>query len=100
MVTFIIGFIAGFFANWIFGIITRLLPATWVRYSVHLGEVEEKRDLVGSTQVVPVTINHLVFRQLRDDSSLPILIISEWSDLSISLLQEYEKKDCPEVRLR
>lgn len=38
---FTLGFLAGFLANWLFAMLTRLLPATWVRYTVNLVSVRE-----------------------------------------------------------
>ena len=42
--TFLLGLIAGFFANWLFGMAARLLPPTWIRYRVQIegcGELDE-----------------------------------------------------------
>ena len=51
-----LGFLAGFFANFVFRLIARMLPATWVRYMVRIGNPKCEKDLAGSNWIVPVTI--------------------------------------------
>ena len=56
MNSFGLGFIAGFIANWVFAMITRLLPPTWVRYEVRIGEPRKNVSSVGEEWMSPVTI--------------------------------------------
>jgi hypothetical protein len=56
MVNFVIGFLAGFFANWIFGMLSRVTPSTWVRFEVRFQQPKKEVDLAGESWLVPVTI--------------------------------------------
>ncbi len=38
---FLLGLIAGFVANWLFGMAARLIPYTWIRYKVEITGVSE-----------------------------------------------------------
>ncbi|MCH7625194.1 MAG: hypothetical protein IIC83_04655 [Chloroflexi bacterium] len=51
-----LGFLAGFLANTVFGMITRLLPPSWVRYHVSVVDVQMASDLTGHTYTVSVVI--------------------------------------------
>ena len=44
---FWLGFLAGLFANWMFGMITRLLPATYVRFRVQIEKDIDKEEELG-----------------------------------------------------
>jgi hypothetical protein len=44
---FLLGLIAGFFANWLFGMAARLLPPTWIRYRVQIEGCAELDEGMG-----------------------------------------------------
>ncbi|MBI4339803.1 MAG: hypothetical protein HY680_07600 [Chloroflexi bacterium] len=49
---FLLGFLSGIVANQVFGMITRALPQTWVRWRVELTGAGYSDELMGFTQVV------------------------------------------------
>lgn len=56
METFWFGFFAGFLANWAFGVLTRLLPAKWVRYGVHIDKLDRIEEIGWGNWIVTVHI--------------------------------------------
>ena len=60
---FAIGFLAGVVANTVFGMVTRLLPPTWVRYHVGVTDVQMMSELVGHVYTASVVIQTPKFRR-------------------------------------
>ncbi len=61
--SFWIGFGAGFFANWVFGVITRMLPARWVRYRVRFSKVDTVTEGGFSSHLLVLIVEPPVFRK-------------------------------------
>jgi hypothetical protein len=55
MLNFLLGFIAGIFANQVFAMLSRLLPDKWVRYGVLIGELE-KQNTLGVIWISQITL--------------------------------------------
>ena len=53
---FFYGFLAGVFANQVFGMLTRLLPPTWVRYQVKVGKFYKSEELDLWTWILAIRI--------------------------------------------
>ena len=99
IVGFWIGFIAGFFANWVFAMVGRLLPPTWVRYEVTIGLAKLNSSQIGEEWMVSVRISPPRWKKALMDALVEYLIV----DVQINgkLYQsKWATGDLSEVRLR
>ena len=96
----IIGFIAGLLVNWVFGMISRLLPPTWSRYSLHFGEVEKKQDFTCFTQVIQVTVSPPRWKHILMEPMREYLVIEVRIDNGIWIQSTWDEGDIGIYRLR
>lgn len=96
----IIGFIAGLAVNWVFGMISRLLPPTSVRYAVHLGGVEEKQNLSSFTQVIQVAVSPPRWKRILMEPIREYLVIEVRIDSSMWIQSKWDEGDNGIYRLR
>ena len=64
--TFGTGVLAGIVASVLFSFLARLFPAKWVRYSVRFGAVEDRKNSVATTRVIPVAIKAPLWRIFKE----------------------------------
>lgn len=109
----LIGIATGIIANQVFGMICRLLPATWVRYPVQIEDAYQQRDLAGTTVMDPVRIGppgkpRALMEPLKEDLAVRMRcdggswVQGVWvqGDISVSYLTVDRSTRIPIVLLR
>jgi hypothetical protein len=100
MVNFVIGFLAGFFANWVFGLLSRVIPSTWVRFEVHFQHPKKDVDLAGESWLVPVTIFPPRWRRILMPPLQEYMLVDVQIDDMKWVRSKWIKGDLSETMLR
>ena len=100
MVNFVIGFLAGFFANWVFGLLSRVIPSTWVRFDVHFQYPKKDVGLAGESWLVPVTISPPRWRRILMPPLQEYMLVDVQIDDMKWVRSKWVKGDLSETMLR
>ena len=102
LIAFGFTFLAGFFTSWVFGMVTRMLPATWARYGVRFGDLRRQPGL-GTNEHwwLDVFLNPPVWwRRALMDPLTEYLSARVQLDSSTTIWTMWEQGDIGSLRLR
>lgn len=100
MSQFAIGFVSGVVAIGVAGIVARLLPDTWVRFRVRIGDPAPDEELVAVTWSVPIEIRSPRWRRALMPPLAEYLLVEVKIDEGVWVRSSWDKGDMSESMLR
>lgn len=97
---YFVAFLLGFFANWGFAMLSRLLPDTWVRFVIRIGDASCETDPVGPTWSVPITVRPPRWKRVVMYPLQEYLLVEVRVDQEVWVRSKWAKGDINEAMLR